>query len=183
MSILRAYIHPKFHAYHVRCDEQPLRQLAFSQVLVEHGSILVGHGNVLLVGQTLGRSVCVEDDRRVVLPHVVVGLGLLVDVALALEAGVRHVLLVSRPGNALVLEQVDKRGNVGIDSLEVVVVTAEGVTANGSNVVGHGRVGHAEHVGDADALGCQPLKVGVSKGIGIVGVLEPDRHIAIEDLL
>jgi hypothetical protein len=170
-------------SYHVRSDKHPLRKFALGQILVEHRSILVGHGNVLLVGQTLGRSVCVEDDRRVVLPHVVVGLGLLVHITLALEARVRHVLLVSRPRDALVLEQVDERGNVGIDSLEVVVVTTEGVTADGSNVVGHGRMGHAEHVGNADALGCQPLKVGVSKGIGIVGVLEPDRHIAIEDLL
>lgn len=68
------------NTYHVRSDEHPLRKFALGQILVEHRSILVGHGNVLLVGQTLGRSVCVEDDRRVVLPHVVVGLGLLVAV-------------------------------------------------------------------------------------------------------
>jgi hypothetical protein len=144
-------------SYHVRSDEHPLRQFALGQIFVEHGSILVGHGNVLLVGQALGSGVCVEDDRRVVLPHVVVGLGLLVDIALALEARVRHVLLVSRPRDALVLEQVHERGDIGIDSLEVVVVTAKGITADGSDVVGHRRVCHAEHIGDADSLGSQPL--------------------------
>ena len=89
-------------SYHVRSDEHPLRQFALSQILMEHRSALVGHGNILLVGQALRRGVCVEDDCRVMLSHIVVGFGLLVYIALALEARVsvddvpaRHVLNVS----------------------------------------------------------------------------------------
>ena len=64
---------------------------------MEHRSTLVGHGDVLLVGETFRGGVCVVNDGRVVLPHVVVCLVLLVDVALALETRVRHVFLVSAP--------------------------------------------------------------------------------------
>ena len=94
-------------SYHVRCDEHPLRQLAFSQVLVEHGSIFVGHGDVLLVGKTLWGSVAVVNDGGMMLPDIVVRLSRLVDVAFALEAGVRHVFLVGTPGDALIIKQID----------------------------------------------------------------------------
>jgi hypothetical protein len=66
--------------------------------------------------------------------------------------------------------------------LEVIVVTAEGVTSDGGNVVGHGRVCHAKVVADTDTLGREPLQVWVAEGIVVVGVLEPDCHEAIEDL-
>jgi hypothetical protein len=36
---------------------------------------------------------------------------------------------------------------------------------------------------NADALGSKPLQVWVAKGVVIVGVLEPDCHETIEDLL
>jgi hypothetical protein len=150
---------------------------------VEHGSILVGHGDVLLVGETLWGSVAIINDGWVVLPDIVVRLGSLVDVALAFEAGVRHVFLVGAPRNTLVIKQIDNAGDIGRNLLEVVVITSEGVSANGCNVVGHRRVRHAEVVVNADALGSKPLQVWVAKGVVIVGVLEPDCHETIEDLL
>lgn len=170
-------------SYHVRCNEQPLRQLALSQVLVEHGSILVGHGDVLLVGETLGGGVAVINDSRVVLPDIVIRLGRLVDVALALEARVRHVFLVGTPRDTLVIKQIDNAGDIGRDLLEVVVVTSECVSTDRCNVVRHGRVCHAEVVVNTDALRCKPLQVWVAESIVIVGVLEPDCHEPIKDLL
>lgn len=149
---------------------------------MEHGRVLVDHRDVLLSAQTLRSGVGVEDDRRVVLAHVVIGLGLLVDVGLTLEARVGHVLLVGAPRDALVLEKIDQGRDVGVNLLEVVVVAAEGVTANGGDVVRHGRVSDTEVVVDADALRRQPLQVGVGKGLVVVGVLQPDGDEAVEDL-
>lgn len=168
--------------YHVGGDEHPLGQLALSKILVEHRSILVDHGDVLLVAKALRSSVGIVNDGGVVLANIVVCLGVLVDVTLALETGVRHILLVSAPGNALVIEQVNDGGNVGWDLLEVVVVAAKGITTNGGDVVGHRRVCHTEVVVNADTLRCKPLQVWVVKCIVIVGVLQPDGHETIEDL-
>jgi hypothetical protein len=150
---------------------------------VEHRSILVGHGDVLLVGETLWSSVAIINDGWVVLPDIVVRLSSLVDVALALEAGVRHVFLVCAPRDTLVIKQIDNARDIGRNLLEVVVVTSEGVSANGCNVVGHRRVRHAEVVVDTDALRRKPLEVRVTEGVVIVGVLEPDCHETIKDLL
>lgn len=116
------------------------------------------------------------------LAHVVIGLGLLVDVGLTLEARVGHVLLVGAPRDALVLEKIDQGRDVGVNLLEVVVVATEGVTANGGDVVRHGRVSDTEVVVDADTLRRQPLQVGVGKGLVVVGVLQPDGDEAVEDL-
>jgi len=176
------FTHAEHHSYHVRCDEQPLRQLAFSQVLVEHGSILVGHRDVLLVGKALWGSVAVVDDGWMVLPDIVVCLGRLVNVAFALEARVRHIFLVGTPGDALVIKQIDNTRDVGRDLLEVVVVTSECVSANGCNVVGHGWVCHAEVVVNTDALRRKPLQIWVVERVVIIGVLEPDCHESVKDL-
>jgi hypothetical protein len=150
---------------------------------VEHRSILVGHGDVLLVGETLWGSVAIINDSGMVLPDIVVRLGRLVDVALALEARVRHVFLIGTPRDTLVIKQIDNARDIGRNLLEVVVVTPERVSANGCNVVGHGRVRHAEVVMDTDALRREPLQVGIVKSVVIVGVLEPDCHKTIKDLL
>ena len=147
----------KHISYHVGCDEQPLRQLAFSQILVEHRSILVSHGDVLLVGKALWGSVAVINDGGVVLPDIVVRLGRLVDVALALEARVRHIFLVGAPRDTLVIKQINNARDVGRDLLEIIVVTSECVSADRGDVVGHGRVSDAEVVVDTDALRCEPL--------------------------
>jgi hypothetical protein len=183
VSIILRFVDPKLQAYHVGCNEQPLRQFALSQVFVEHGSILVGHGDILLVGETLWGSVTVINDSGMVLPDIVVRLGRLVDIALALEARVRHVFLVGTPRDTLVIKQIDNARDVGRNLLEVVVVASECVSADGGNVVGHGRVCHAEVVVNTDALGCEPLQVWVAKGIVVIGVLEPDCHESIKNLL
>lgn len=150
---------------------------------MEHGSILVGHGDVLLVGKTLWGSVAVINDGGVVLPDIVVRLGCLVDVALTLEARVRHVFLVGTPGNTLVVKQVDNTRDVGRDLLEVIVVTSECVSANGCNVVGHRRVCYAEVVVNTDTLRRKPLQVWVAERVVIIGVLEPDCHKSVKDLM
>lgn len=149
---------------------------------MEHGSTLVGHRDVLLVAETLRSSVGIVNDGGVVLANVVVCLGVLVDVALALEAGVRHVLLVSAPRDALVVKQVNNCGDVRRDLLEIVVVTAKSITTNGGDIVGHRRVCHTEVVVDADTLRCKPLQVWVAKSVVVVGVFQPDGHETIKDL-
>lgn len=149
---------------------------------MEHGSTLVSHGDVFLVTETLGSGVGIVNDGRMVLADVVVRLGVLIDVALALETGVRHVLLVSAPGDALVVKQVNNGRDVRRYLLEVVVVTTKSVTTNGGDVVGHRRVCHAEVVVDADTLRCKPLQVWVAKSVVVVGVFQPDGHETIKDL-
>lgn len=89
---------------HVRGDENPLRQALGLEVLVEQSG-------VLLVRETTRARVLVVDDRRVVLADIVVGLGLLVDPAVPLEARVGHIFLVSTPGDAAVLEKIDHGGD------------------------------------------------------------------------
>lgn len=139
---------------HVRGYEHPLRQRLVLQVLVEQRQVL--HD-----AQPVGAfRVGAVDDGRVVLPHVVVGPGDLVDPFLALEPGVRHVLLVLAPRDALVLQKVDDRGDVGVNGADGVVVHAEVVTSVRSNIVGLRGVSHAKVVAQRDALGGQPCQVG-----------------------
>lgn len=94
------------------------------------------------------------------LPHVVVGAGDLIDPFLSLEPGVRHVLLVLAPRDALVLQKVDDRGDVGVNGADSVVVHAEVVTSVRSNIVGLRGVSHAKVVAQCDALAGQPGQVG-----------------------
>ena len=149
---------------------------------MEHRSILVDHGDVLLVGKTLWGSVAVVNDGGVVLPDIVVRLGGLVDIALALEARVRHIFLVGAPRDTLVIKQINNARDIGRDLLEVIVVTSECVSADRGDVVGHGRVSDTEVVVDTDALRCEPLQVWVVKSVVIVGIFEPDCHKSIKDL-
>lgn len=86
------------------------------------------------------------------LANVVILAVLLVDVGLALEAAIRHVLLVVAPRDALVLEQVDDGGYV-LDYLgEVIVLHPEVVTTDGRDVVGLRRVRDGVVVGERDAM-------------------------------
>jgi hypothetical protein len=55
-----------------------------------------------------------------VLAHVVIGIGLLVGVVEALETRVGHVLLVCSPRNALHVEQVGYRGDIGGNIVEII---------------------------------------------------------------
>lgn len=135
---------------HVRCYEHPLRQRLARQVVVEQRQVL--HD-----AQPVGAfRVGAVDDGRVVLPHVGVGPSNLIHPFLSLEPGVRHVLLVLAPGNALVLQQVDNRGDVGIDSADSVVVHAEVVASMRGNIIWLRRVSHAKVVAQRDTLVSQP---------------------------
>lgn len=86
------------------------------------------------------------------LANVIVLAVLLVDVGLALEAAVRHILLVVAPRDAFILEQVDD-GRYIVGYLgEVVVLHPEVVAADGRDVVGLRRVRERVVVGESDAM-------------------------------
>lgn len=87
-----------------------------------------------------------------VLADIVVGTGLLVSPLEALETRVRHVLLVQRPTDALVLEKVDYRRDVRGHRSEWVTVETEVVSANSRHIVGLGRVSDSIVLGQHDAL-------------------------------
>lgn len=60
------------------------------------------------------------------------------------------------------------------------IVHAEVVTTNGGDIVGLGRVGHAEVVVQGDTLAGQPLQVRVGGSLGVIGVLKPNGDIPVE---
>ena len=70
------------------------------------------------------------------LANVIVVAGLLVDIGETLVTRVRHILLVGAPRDTSVLEQINDGGDVAGDLDEVVVLHAEVVTADSSNIVG-----------------------------------------------
>nr|POF15493.1 hypothetical protein CFP56_48688 [Quercus suber] len=143
---------------HVGRDEHPLRQLLGLQVGLE-----LRH--VLDVRQTPSIGVGLEDDRWVVLSDVVVGTSVLVLPSEALEARVWHVFLVRAPGDEPLVEQVGDGRDVAGDGVEVVVVHSEVLTSVGSDIVGLRR---------GDTLAGEIGEVGVTGGLAVVGVLEPD---------
>lgn len=107
---------------HVWGDEHPLRQVFVRKVLIE-----LGH--VLLVGETERGGVCIVNDRWVVLPHVVICTGLLVNPGEPLKARVGHVFLVRAPADVLIFQEVRDCGDVARHTIEGIIVHTEVVTA------------------------------------------------------
>lgn len=161
---------------HVRSDEHPLRKSIVTELFVEKSQ-------VLNLAQAAG-LLCdrVVENWRVVLANVVVGTGLLVAVIEALEAGVRHVLLVGAPRDALGLQQIHNGRDVGRDGDHVVMVDTVVVSRDCGSIVGHGGMGDGKVVGQGDALLGQPCEAGVANGKVVVGVLQPDDGDAVEGL-
>lgn len=163
---------------HVGRDEHPLRQLVARQIAVKHCEVFYlgqavgvgGYGVVAheraacsqLLTPTLStvcalrvrsRSMCV-----LVLSDIVIRAGLLVDVV-ALEATVRHILLVQTPADFLRLEHINNglrgRANAG----ETVTGYAMGATADGCDVVWLGWVRNGQVVRERDSLTGDPCEV------------------------
>lgn len=146
---------------HVGSDEHPLGQLVLLEILVEQGSRGINQGDVLNLRQTLLReSDAVMKNGRVVLAHIVVGAVLVVHPREALETRVGHVLLVKTPRDTVVLEQVNDSRDIARVAVEVIVLHAKVVTSDGGHVVGLRRMSDAKVVGQGDALGSEPSKVG-----------------------
>ena len=161
---------------HVWSDEHPLRKSILAEFLVEESQVL---DLVQAAGLFCDRVV---ENWRVVLANVVVGTGLLVAVVEALEAGVRHVLLVGTPRDALGLQQIYNGGDVGWDGGHVVMVDAVVVSRDGGGIVGHGGMGDGKVIRKGDSLGGQPGEAGVADGEVVVSVLQPDDGDAVKGL-
>lgn len=153
----------------------PLREFLGLKIAVELGQVLI-------LGQSISTGVGVVDYGRVVLSDVVVCLGLLIDPGLSFKSRIWHVLLVLRPGNTLILQQIDDAGDIARNLVEIIIVHAKVVTTNRGNVVGLTRVSDSVVVAQRDAFLGQPGKVGIASSFVIVGVLEPDSNEAIEHL-
>ena len=152
---------------HVGCDERPLGQGIGFEIVLEVVEVLDQGQTGSIGNHTL------KQNERVVLAHVHVGKGLLVGVVEALEARIRHTLLVLGPRDALGVEQINNGGDVGREEVEIIIVHAEVVTGGGSAVVWLGRMGCGEVVSQGDALGGQVLLVWVAGSSAVVDVLEP----------
>lgn len=104
----------------------------------------------------------------------------------ALESGMRNMLLVLGPRNALSVQQISNGRDVLGHLLEVIIVHAKGVTTSGSTVVRLGRMCDCIEIGPVfeaemsifplvfclnvlnlrihlqkNSLGCEPLHVGI----------------------
>lgn len=94
-------------------------------------------------------STCSLDDSDevdlLVLPDVVLLSSLLINPGKALEAGVRHVFLILAPADSFVLQQINHGRDVGRNSMEGVIVHAEVVPADCSDVVGLAVRQHISH--------------------------------------
>ena len=136
---------------HVGGDERPLRKLLVIQIGKESIKAL----DLTSAGVILDDGIIQHEG--VVLAHVVVGKSLLVGVVVALEAGVRDLLLVLAPRDTLGVQQISNGGDVGRHLVEVVIVHAESVTTSGGTVVGLRRVGDSIVVGPTKELECIPV--------------------------
>ena len=64
-----------------------------------------------------------------------------------LEAGIRQVLLVLSPRDGLDVQKIRNGRDIGRDLIEIIIVHAKGVTANGRAVVGLRRVSKSIEIG------------------------------------
>jgi hypothetical protein len=113
---------------------------------------------VLHLLYAVGGSNRLKAHQEVMLP-LVVALHF-VRVRKAIEACVRHTLIVVAPGDALVFEEINDSGHVLVDDQEAVAIGTEGVSTSSGNV---GRLTwgtDAVKVGEQDALVDQSLAVG-----------------------
>lgn len=107
---------------------------------------------------------------------------LLVGVIEALETSIWNTLLVLGPGNALGVEQIRNRGDVGWEEVEIVVVHAEVVTGSSSAVIGLAGMSCSEVLAQGDPLAGKVLQVWVASGGAVVDVLQPYLVEALECL-
>lgn len=78
---------------------------------------------------------------------------------ISLKAGVRHILLIQTPRDALIIKEIHQRPEFPWDAEEPVGPHAVCAATDGSDVVGLAGVGQGEEVAEGYALGGGPLKI------------------------
>lgn len=129
---------------HVRSDEHVLGKAVVLKIIIERSKVLDLAGTDGVIGDG------VEQNQWVVLAHVLVRTA--EGVAVALVAGMGHILLVLTPSNVLGVEEIGDGGDIGWDLVEVVVVHAKVVTRSGSTVVGLRGMSDSKVVGQQNSL-------------------------------
>lgn len=135
---------------HVRSDEDPLREFVVLQIVVEQREVLGLRQTVFVVGDGIvddeGACSPVSTDEAcrdagsiensLVLSHVVLLAGLLIDPGHALKARVRHVLLILAPADSLVFQNIHDGRHVGRDPEEGIIVHAKVLSTNRADIIG-----------------------------------------------
>lgn len=126
---------------HVRGDKSPLWKLLVRQIFIKMSEVL----DLASLGFILDKRVV--KDQWVMLADIVWVISVLVGVVVALETGVRHMLLVLAPRDTLGVQQINNGRNIFRDPVEVVIVHSKGITTHGSTVIWLGRMGQSVEIG------------------------------------
>lgn len=111
----------------------------------------------------------------------IIGISIRVCVVVTRVAITWHVLLIFRPTNALLIQEVHNSGDIVWDIFQVIIVQSPERTSPCAEIIGLARVGQAIVTGEKDSLCREVLEDSLGGCLVVVGVFEPDLDEAIEN--